>query len=125
MKQEAVIQTRIVDILSLIAERDGFIFFSVPNEGLLSGTGADGARSAAMLNALKRMGLTPGIPDLAIVSKGGSILFLEVKAPAGRLTTAQKAIHNRLNALKIPCEIVRDVEDALLALKKWEFIPPF
>ena len=117
---EGDIQVQIVDYLShLAAIRKDFIFFSVPNEGFMKGVSLVAGRdrksklTASVVNRLKKMGLTDGIPDLCIVQKGGRVFFLEVKKPTGTLSVTQKIIHNRLNELSVPGAVVRSVEDVM------------
>lgn len=123
---EGDIQVQIVDYLShLAAIRKDFIFFSVPNEGFMKGVSLVAGRdrksklTASVVNRLKKMGLTDGIPDLCIVQKGGRVFFLEVKKPTGTLSVTQKIIHNRLNELSVPVAVVRSVEDVMKFVGAW------
>ena len=54
--------------------------------------GRRGKREAARLKA---KGIKPGWPDIHIVYRGRSI-NIELKAPGGTLSTAQKVMHERL-----------------------------
>jgi hypothetical protein len=61
---------------------------------------------------LKAQGLKPGIPDVLIVWKGRAI-FIEIKRPGGRLSPAQKAMHERITsagAVVTTCFSAKDVE---------------
>ncbi len=40
-----------------------------------------------------------GLPDRLVILPGGLILFVEVKAPGGKLSALQKIAHNRLDTL--------------------------
>ena len=54
-----------------------------------------GKRGKREAGRLKAKGLTPGWPDIQIVYRGRSI-NIELKAPGGTLSTAQKVMHERL-----------------------------
>jgi len=61
---------------------------------------------------LKAQGLKPGIPDVLIVWQGRAI-FVEIKRPGGRLSPAQKAMHERITsagAVVATCFSAEDVE---------------
>jgi len=61
---------------------------------------------------LKAQGLKPGIPDVLIVWQGRAI-FVEIKRPGGRLSPAQKAMHERITsagAVVTTCHSVDEVE---------------
>ncbi len=61
---------------------DGIIF-AVPNCG---------TRNIATYYFMVNEGLTKGAPDLVATRPDGSVVFIEMKAPAGRLSDAQKGI---------------------------------
>lgn len=61
-----------------------YLIFSIPNGG---------SRNKIEASKLKKTGLTPGIPDLAILMPNKEILFLEMKRQKGGiLSPAQKTI---------------------------------
>lgn len=61
------------------------------------------------------MGVHPGFADL-IVLTGGHTVFLEVKSKAGRLSPAQKAFRDAVQAQGFGWALVRSTDDALVAL---------
>ena len=65
----------------------GVVAFSVPNE----------RRNKGETLRLMAQGLTPGAPDVIVAWAGGAAA-IEFKAPAGRLTEAQKRMGERLAA---------------------------
>lgn len=69
---------------------------------------------AGMLQAVrnKHAGMLGGFPDL-IVLPAAEIgpFFLEVKAPKGRVSDAQKHVHHMLTDNGYPVAVVRSVED--------------
>ena len=59
----------------------------------------------------------PDIPDL-LVGYRGRWLLLEVKMPGGALEAGQELFHGACQALGLPCEVVRTVEDCQRVLKR-------
>lgn len=53
----------------------------------------------------------PGWPDLTVVLTCGTVLFLEVKQPTGRLSAAQKRVHSNLARNNAHVYTVRSVSD--------------
>lgn len=104
---EALIQRAIIDRMRL----HGVLCVAVPNEGRR--TSREGRR-------LKGNGLRPGFPDL-IVMQRGLVAFLEVKAPAGRLTEVQQACHAELERVGMVVTTVRSQDEAVLALREAGF----
>lgn len=78
--------------------------------------------------ALKARGVVTGTPDIQIIwinpdSDGWGrpelkLIFLEVKAPEGKLTEKQEALHNELREDGHIVEIVRSVEDVEKILRE-------
>jgi VRR-NUC domain len=105
---EARIQAAIVEWIRVVAP---FIMvFAVPNGGL---------RSKPEATRMRWTGVLAGVPDLAVVAPGGRIFFIEVKAPGGYLSAAQRAMHGRLVALGTAAATVRPVDEAREALAHW------
>lgn len=61
---------------------------------------------------------TPGFPDLMVIMRGGRILFIELKAPKGRVTDKQAAMHDRLEELGHRVVVARDVASAVGAVQQ-------
>lgn len=74
--------------------------------------GPRGARRQAILVG---MGVHPGFADLMVMSEG-RVLFLELKAPKGRLRPNQAAFRDAVLAQGFGWALVRSLEDALGAL---------
>ena len=64
---------------------DNAVYFHTPNAPRNKVTGA----------RLKAMGMKAGVPDLCIIYRG-DVLFVELKAPKGRLSPAQKDMQMQL-----------------------------
>lgn len=72
---------------------------------------------------LYRLGLTKGWPDILLCYGGRKMLWMEVKAPRGALSRAQKDRHAQLQALGHVVVVVRSADDALHAM--WNYQVPF
>lgn len=103
--REGPIHKAIVRYLRLALPK-GELIHHAKNEGNRGGSlGArDGARA-------KAMGTCPGWPDIEFTYQG-SMCFIEVKTPTGRLTAAQKGVLGTLGAKGFPHAVCRSVTDA-------------
>jgi len=110
--KESQLQKQIIDYLSINANRYGFGHFAILNEAfMLAATGKISRETRyAMINHLKKMGMVPGMPDICILYRG-QVYFVEVKSATGKLSSRQQKVHNWLNELDVPVEIVRSIED--------------
>lgn len=106
---EARIQKAIVVLLRTIMP--GAIIHASGHEQ--RGHGAAWARRQAMLT---EMGALAGFPDLIVMAEG-KIAFLEVKAPGGSLSPAQRLFRDRAAAHGFPWALVRSADDALAAIE--------
>ena len=106
---EADLQRAIVHALRVALPRTAIIHHSA-NE--VTEPGPRGARRQAILTG---MGVHPGFADLMVIS-GGRVLFLELKAPKGRLRPSQKAFRDAVQAQGFGWALVRSLDDALGAL---------
>ena len=94
------LQRAVCDLLA-VYERQGLLMsFAVPNGGKRN------AREAARM---KMMGVRPGVPDLCLLFPGGRTIFLELKAPKGKLSPHQADWIKATNAMGYTTLIVRDV----------------
>jgi VRR-NUC domain len=90
----------------------GAFAFHVPNGG---------ARRPIEAAILKGLGVTAGVPDV-IAIKGGRTFALELKAPGGRLTDAQRAAHEALRAAGAEVAIADSLGAALRQLQDWSLL---
>lgn len=67
---------------------------------------------------LKAMGYKAGTPDLIIVHEGRA-LWIELKAPKGRLSDAQADCHVMLDHAGSKVALCRSVEEIEATLRKW------
>ncbi len=117
--KESTIQMQIVEYLSIISNRFGFVFFSVPNEGAL--TAAGGKSVHGMIANFKKMGMTPGVSDL-IIGHEGKMYCIEVKNETGRQSKVQGYFQAKAEGTRIPYAIARSVDDVVELLKLWGVI---
>lgn len=104
--KESTLQQVICEFLSI----RGIFYFSIPNEHYNI--------SHAQRSTLKKMGLVPGMPDLAILANG-TIYFMELKVEDGILSKHQKIIIPRLIEKGYQVAIVYNFEQAVEQLKIW------
>jgi hypothetical protein len=102
---EAQIQQAIIKYLKI----------ALPDHALIHATLAEGVRGGrqGMIDGARRkaMGQMAGMPDILIFAYGRGFC-LEVKTKTGRLSPAQKHVHEILQRQGIPCAVVRSVDDA-------------
>ena len=99
---EQQIQRAVVDYLRLLENLGELYVFNVPNGGW---------RSKAEAGILKSLGVRAGVPDLVLLLPGGKIAFIEIKAPGGRLSAAQKAFKNTAEYFGCPFLEARSVDE--------------
>ena len=106
---EADLQRAVVHALRFALPRTAIIHHSA-NE--VTEPGPRGARRQAILTG---MGVHAGFADLMVICDG-RILFLELKAPKGRLRPSQEAFRDAVEAQGFGWALVRSLDDALGAL---------
>jgi hypothetical protein len=74
------------------------------------------ARTAAILKA---MGVEAGVADLCVIIPGLGIAFVELKAPGGRLTQAQKDFQDDCRKAGIIHETASDLEKFMMLVEIW------
>jgi hypothetical protein len=123
MNKEMDLQIKVCSFLSEHATEENFIFHSIPNEGLLKAA-AGKALSFAMMNNLKKMGLTPGAPDLIIV-KGRRAFYIELKKSGGKLSKNQEIFRDNIIKTRTKYSCCDNFDDVIETLKEWCIIPRF
>ena len=106
---EADLQRAVVHALRFALPCTAIIHHSA-NE--VSERGPRGARRQAILVG---MGVHAGFADLMVLCDG-RVLFLELKAPKGRLRPSQEAFRDAVEAQGFGWALVRSLDDALGAL---------
>lgn len=106
---EEVLQAQVMQYLA-VALPDGAVAHHSPGEGL---------RSKRAQGELKRSGYQKGWPDIEVIYRGRST-FIELKAPGGYPSAAQRMMHQRLEYCGCPpvmvCHSGPAVEAALRGL---------
>lgn len=107
---EKMVQRTIVKYLELQPALRG-LWFHPPNE----------RTERTQRLQLKGLGVVPGVPDLIICLARGAYhgLAIELKAPAGRLTYAQRAWLQRLEAAGWAAGCCRGVDEALTLVDEY------
>jgi hypothetical protein len=77
-----------------------------------------GARRSIEAAILKGLGVVAGVPDIMVI-KGGKAYGLELKAPGGQLSEAQRAAHEALRTAGAEVATVDNLDDALRQLEAW------
>jgi len=109
-RQESMLQQMTCEYLSL----NNIFYFSIPNEHWNI--------SFAALNALKKRGMIPGIPDLAILHDK-KIYFMEFKSEKGKLTKQQSIIIEYLREHGYNVAVVNSLDEVIDVLKiLWKII---
>ena len=102
---ETNIHKSILKVCALVL-KDNVRVFHVPNNRMSARDGA----------YWKAMGVLAGVPDLVFVLANGVTLWMEVKAPGGRLTDGQKAFHEALRGNGHLVVVVYSTQEALAVL---------
>lgn len=103
------LQKAVVQWLHLAGVRD-LIFFAVPN-GMVS--------NPVTVSRMKDEGLLPGVGDLCIVLPGGSVAFLELKAPKGAQSPDQLVFEARCRANGTRYAVASTLDEAIETLAGW------
>lgn len=93
----------------------GHLKARLPKPWLYWHTPNGGYRGRIEAAIFKALGTRPGIPDLFVAGEG-RVIGLEVKAPKGSLSPAQRDTIAALNAAGIPVLVVRSIDEAVEAL---------
>ena len=101
-------QAAVIAYLRLVAPH--MIWASVPNGGY---------RTPAEAAKLKWTGVLAGFSDIIGIAENGLAYCLEVKTIDGDLSEAQREFKHRCDELGAPFAIVRSVNDARDALRRW------
>ena len=110
---EATIQAAVVRHLQARAMPD-VVWFAVPNGG---------SRHRVEAARLVGQGVVPGVPDIVLIREGHAY-GLELKAAAGVVSPAQKAMHERWQRAGGSVAVAKGLDAALEQLEAWELIRP-
>jgi hypothetical protein len=105
---EDPIQAAIVSYVRLVAPQ--VLCFAVPNGGRRD------VREAARM---KWTGTLAGVHDLILIEEPGLAYLMEIKAPDGVLSEAQKAFHAECSRRKIPHGVAHSINEARDLMARW------
>ena len=108
---EVQIQRAVIEHLLLRGHPDAFAFHC-PNGGY---------RRPIEAAILKEIGTVAGVPDLFVVH-GGRVFALELKAPGGRVSDVQHAVHERLRRAGAEVAVAWGLDQALKQLSSWNLL---
>jgi hypothetical protein len=77
------------------------------------------ARNAATGARLKRMGVVPGVADIALVLPGGQSAFLEIKSTTGRQSPSQREFEASVTAAGALYATANSIDAARAVLRAW------
>ena len=121
---ESKIQQNIIQYLSMTSLQKNFVFFSVPNEGIMAVLKMykiPDKQCFPIVNHFKKMGLLPGTSDIVLVHEGRAY-FIEVKDVNG--TQSQDQVRFEHNIVKAGANyaVVRSVSDVIGVLGEWGIV---
>lgn len=119
--KESTIQQNTIQYLSLVAVPFNFLFFSVPNESLMTALmmfKVPKKTAHTIVTFFKKMGLLSGVADIVIVHKG-RVYFIEMKNETGEQSDAQKIFQALCERVGAPYAICRRVHDVERQLVEW------
>lgn len=111
---EHKIQVALCDYLAL-ALRPELHFFAIPNQS---------NRHIQNAAKMKAEGVRAGSPDICVMLAEGRVGWLEMKAPDGSLSPAQKWFRDTALRLGHHWALARSVEEALEHLTQWDALKP-
>ena len=118
---ESKIQQNICTYLSMIAHQTGIVYFSVPNEGIMSVLKmfkVPDKSCYAIVAFFKKMGLLPGVSDIVIIWRGMAFC-MEVKNERGKQSPDQVLFQSNIVKAGAKYEVVRGIEDVQRVLREW------
>lgn len=74
--------------------------------------------------AIKLLPSVSGLPDRIAVLPGGRVVFVELKAPSGRVAAHQTVVHRRLESLGCPVRVLSDVGAVIAWAEEIAATPP-
>lgn len=106
---ERDVHIAVADVLRDYIDPDWFWFHPASGE----------YRTDATAALLQRMGVRPGVPDLALIAPSGLFHGLELKRRGGHLSRIQREFEAWCRPRSIPFEMRDSFEGALDVLKGW------
>jgi hypothetical protein len=121
LTKESTIQQQTIEYLSMVSRQYNFMFFSVPNESLMTVLMAFKVPKNIcyrIVTFFKKMGMLPGVSDLVII-QDGKVYFIEMKNENGKQGDNQILFEQRCIDVNAPYAICRSVEEVQMMLRAW------
>ena len=87
-----------------------YLDLALPDSAVWSHPANGGWRIRKEAAIFSGLGVKPGIPDIIIVH-AGRLVAIELKAPGGRLTRVQEAMHERLRRAGATVAVARSLDE--------------
>lgn len=101
-RPEDALQRSVVHYLDLLVNQRKLFYFAIPNGG---------KRSKIEAAIMKGLGVKAGVPDLWIGFSQGRGIFIELKAPNGRVSKKQTEVMVKLEALGHETFVCRSLDE--------------
>lgn len=105
---EDKLQLAVLEYLELVID-EPYECYHTPNSG---------RRTQAAANLFKMLGVTPGVPDLTLIT-GRGLNFIELKHGKNKPSAAQADFMSRVRSLGCGTAVCYSIEDVRNALKAW------
>lgn len=115
---EASLQTSIVDEYDIHVAVFDYLCWTLP-EAMIWHTPNGGKRDKATARKLKRMGVKPGVPDIAVLLYECRLFWFEVKEGKDTASKEQIEFMDASHHRGAPGAVVRSIDDVRRALKAW------
>jgi hypothetical protein len=96
----------------------GYLAWSLPPDAIAHHSPGEGMRSLRAQRDLKRSGYQKGWPDIEIIWRGHSNIFIELKAARGVMSEAQRTMRQRLEYCGCTVLLCRTPEGMECALRE-------
>jgi len=112
IRHEEILHRQVASYLNTIP---GLLWWTTANQR--------GTRSRAEMGVLKALGVRPGVPDICFIAPQGKAGFLELKAPGGKVTPAQREFMETAMEKGALVGVCYSLADVAAHLNKW--LTPF
>ena len=110
-RPEQDLQRAVTQYLAILESQGLLVWYPIPNGG---------KRGRVESAIFKRLGLVrAGVPDLAIVMRGGQSAFIELKAPNGRPTAKQFEMLAKLRSAGALTAVCDNLDAVIATVDGW------
>ena len=94
-------------------------FLNVALGGVAWWTTIGHGRPGRLQSAIQKgMGVKPGVPDIMVID-GGRAIFIELKAPRGQVSEAQRECHRSIRRAGSGVRVCKTLDEVISALEEW------